>query len=178
VRAIHWALIVAAAGCGTRTKYVQTNTPPATLRARMPHEVEILDKAPTRPFLQIGLFEAGQATAYNKTDAIVQKLRREAGKIGCEALLIETTSENGAVGLKSFKAACLVYTAQPAAAAPRPVASATAAKPKACTPNDTRVCYGPGACQGGQYCLPDGSGYSACDCGSKGDAGVPPPTQK
>ena len=51
-------------------------------------------------------------------------------------------------------------------------------KTQVCSPNETRICYGPGACQGGQYCLPDGSAYSACDCGTKGDAGVPPGSQK
>jgi hypothetical protein len=36
----------------------------------------------------------------------------------------------------------------------------------ACTPGDTRVCVGPGACAGGQACLPGGAAWSACDCGS------------
>jgi len=34
-----------------------------------------------------------------------------------------------------------------------------------CTKGSTQACIGPGACQGGQSCLPDGSGYGACDCG-------------
>lgn len=35
-----------------------------------------------------------------------------------------------------------------------------------CTPGQTQVCLGPGRCDGAQACLSDGSGYSACDCGS------------
>lgn len=31
---------------------------------------------------------------------------------------------------------------------------------KVCDPGDTRTCVGPGACPGGQACLPDGSGYA------------------
>jgi|SRR5690606_13741843 len=34
-----------------------------------------------------------------------------------------------------------------------------------CTKGSTQACVGAGACQGGQSCLPDGSGYGACDCG-------------
>jgi hypothetical protein len=34
-------------------------------------------------------------------------------------------------------------------------------------PNATQECTGPGACKGGQSCLPDGSGFTECDCGKK-----------
>jgi non-reducing end alpha-L-arabinofuranosidase len=34
-----------------------------------------------------------------------------------------------------------------------------------CTPGDTRICVGPGACSGGQACLATGS-WGACDCGT------------
>lgn len=39
----------------------------------------------------------------------------------------------------------------------------------ACAPGESKACVGPGACQGGQQCLANGSGFAACDCGS--DAG-------
>jgi len=35
---------------------------------------------------------------------------------------------------------------------------------KPCVPNETRLCAGPGPCQGSQACLADGSGYGECDC--------------
>lgn len=34
----------------------------------------------------------------------------------------------------------------------------------ACTPGTTRLCAGIGGCEGAHACLPDGSGYSDCDC--------------
>lgn len=34
-----------------------------------------------------------------------------------------------------------------------------------CVKGTTQACVGPGACTGGQVCLPDGSGYGPCDCG-------------
>ncbi|HEY5959822.1 MAG TPA: hypothetical protein VIV60_24880 [Polyangiaceae bacterium] len=43
----------------------------------------------------------------------------------------------------------------------------SAAPPKTiCRPGETQRCVGPAACSGGQACLQDGSGFSACDCGT------------
>ena len=42
-----------------------------------------------------------------------------------------------------------------------------------CTKGSTQACIGPGACQGGQVCLPDGSGYGPCDCGSERNTAPP-----
>lgn len=41
----------------------------------------------------------------------------------------------------------------------------------ACSVGQTRECVGPGACKGGQACLPDGKGFGTCDCGPS----APPP---
>ncbi len=69
---------------------------------------------------------------------------------------------------------CLGPHAKPAAAVtvPRPEnapAATASGKPPlpapACVPGATQTCVGPGACAGGQSCLPDGSGFGACDCG-------------
>nr|PZN25197.1 MAG: hypothetical protein DIU78_10725 [Pseudomonadota bacterium] len=54
-------------------------------------------------------------------------------------------------------------------AAPPPSADA-----RVCIPGATQQCVGPGACSGGQACLPDGSGFGPCDCGTAtGSAGAP-----
>jgi hypothetical protein len=58
----------------------------------------------------------------------------------------------------------------PSAAAPAPAAP----RPQVCQPGATQVCVGTGACQGGQQCLPDGSGFGACDCGSQPAPTIPP----
>jgi hypothetical protein len=58
-------------------------------------------------------------------------------------------------------------TAAPSAALAPPPAPA-AASPKApaiCAPGSTQACIGTAACQGGQACKADGSGYEPCDCG-------------
>ena len=38
---------------------------------------------------------------------------------------------------------------------------------RVCVPGATQSCVGPAACSGGQACLPDGSGFGSCDCGSR-----------
>jgi hypothetical protein len=56
-----------------------------------------------------------------------------------------------------------------------PAAGASAAKPASanppdghvCRPGETQRCIGPGACDGGQACLADGTGYGPCDCGPR-----------
>jgi hypothetical protein len=44
-----------------------------------------------------------------------------------------------------------------------------------CTPGQSIACVGPGACQGGQVCMPAGNGYGPCECGAgnedSGDSG-------
>ncbi|MEO8905200.1 MAG: hypothetical protein ABI488_22175 [Polyangiaceae bacterium] len=66
-----------------------------------------------------------------------------------------------------------LLSAQPASSVVPPTVPAapvtlTSSAPRAgsCTPGATQRCVGAGACAGGQACLPDGSGYAACDCGA------------
>jgi hypothetical protein len=50
-------------------------------------------------------------------------------------------------------------------ALPPPSARAPAPTGKLlCTPGTTQRCVGKGACDGGQSCLADGSGFGACEC--------------
>lgn len=48
-----------------------------------------------------------------------------------------------------------------------PKPTGRAAPTRACVPGSTQQCVGAGACAGGQTCLPDGSGFGACDCGTR-----------
>ncbi|MES1172422.1 MAG: hypothetical protein ABUL77_04220 [Bacteroidota bacterium] len=62
-----------------------------------------------------------------------------------------------------------------AGAAASPGAPPSAAKTPVCIPGSTQTCVGAAACPGGQTCLPDGSGFSSCDCGGRSagaDAGT------
>jgi len=44
---------------------------------------------------------------------------------------------------------------------------------RVCGLGDTRVCVGSGACNGGQTCKPDGTGFGPCDCRSAGPPSSP-----
>ena len=58
------------------------------------------------------------------------------------------------------------------AAAPASQAGASAGEGlEVCQPGATQVCVGPGACNGGQQCAPDGSTWGDCDCGSEPGGG-------
>lgn len=59
-------------------------------------------------------------------------------------------------------------SAPPPAAAPPPVAV------RACVPGTTQACIGPGKCDGGQSCLPDGTAFGPCDCGTLGAPATAP----
>jgi len=52
------------------------------------------------------------------------------------------------------------------ASGPAPAAAPPKAPATACIPGTTQHCVGSAACSGGQACLPDGSGFSPCDCGT------------
>ena len=49
--------------------------------------------------------------------------------------------------------------------APKSGAEPAPAVSRVCARGETRTCVGAAACKGGQACLPDGSGFAACDCG-------------
>jgi hypothetical protein len=54
----------------------------------------------------------------------------------------------------------------PSTAAPAAAPAPSAAKPAICAPGSTQPCTGSAACQGGQSCREDGTGYTPCDCGT------------
>lgn len=56
--------------------------------------------------------------------------------------------------------------------AERPPAS-TNARDRICRPGETQRCIGKAACEGGQSCLTDGSGFGPCDCGDRDSASSP-----
>jgi hypothetical protein len=49
----------------------------------------------------------------------------------------------------------------------KPPSPTAAPKAAVCSTGQTRECVGVAACKGGQTCLPDGSGFGACDCGEQ-----------
>lgn len=72
----------------------------------------------------------------------------------------------------------LLSTDKPAASAKPADGGQKPAAARSCAKGETRTCVGAGACQGGQACLEDGSGFGVCDCGpTPGIAATPPPAE-
>lgn len=67
----------------------------------------------------------------------------------------------------------VLMATDPGATLVKPAGSPPAKPPVVCAPGATQTCVGAGACQGGQACKADGSGYGACDCGTTAPAAPP-----
>jgi hypothetical protein len=130
-----------------------------------------ISKRPTRPYAEQGFVEARQVRSDSSPDDVLNRMRRAAAARGCDAVIFvdSGTTVSGWIGHgggfvrtnQTVRGSCAVWTG-PESAAPPSLAAAA----QRCVPNATQLCYGPGACQGAQACLPDGTGFTACDCGS------------
>ena len=91
---------------------------------------------------------------YGPIEPAVEIVRSHA-TIRCRKMHALIGGESGEPATAAPKSSASAPPAPPAPPAPKPV----------CQPGATQICVGVGACQGGQQCLPDGSGFGACDCG-------------
>lgn len=113
--------------------YSPLNAPPHAMGPRAPESVEMFDeKRPTRPIVEVGLFEIEQnSPASGGTSTMIEKLRNRAAELGCDGVLLgEATSRvqsvtgqsvaapSGGIGvqtgqvhtLQGRRAVCFVYS--------------------------------------------------------------------
>ena len=69
------------------------------------------------------------------------------------------------VGKDDLRIRCKEDPTQGARTEPTAPPTTGLGEPVICRPGETQECVGPGACQGGQSCILDGTGYGPCDCG-------------
>ncbi len=114
--------LLAMAGCGTKLSYIPLNTSPKALTARDPNTVEMFTSSkPERPFVEVGLIEAQQESAYSVDGetSVFSKMRQEAASRGCDGLVV-TGGNDAVVGqtsgragftttLRGYRATCIVY---------------------------------------------------------------------
>ena len=114
MRPSHWLLLFGLAGCATQESvfFTPLNTPPRALRPRAPGTVELYQYARViRPMSEVGVIEIRDPYdpehKFQPREAdrqrFVHQLRAEAGKIGCDGLLL----------LEAYRAVCVVYTDAP-----------------------------------------------------------------
>ncbi|MGE5182249.1 MAG: hypothetical protein ACM31C_09310 [Acidobacteriota bacterium] len=119
--------VVLVTACGTSLTQTQINQPPHAMSPRPAASVEILSSGPpTRPHVDVAILQA-QQQAYSLDDQadMIAKLRGEAARLGCDALVINGP-DNGAAGtrdttwtLHGYFATCIAYTDMPPALAHR-----------------------------------------------------------
>jgi hypothetical protein len=147
-----WVLVggLASAACGTSIQFAPTNSPPGPMNPRPAETVQVFTSGiPKRPFVEVGVLQARQQSEWSLDGmtAIIPKLRKKAGKIGCDAVVI-TGSASSVVGhsadgtghvatLEGYRAACIVFTgeAAPVATTTSDDDTAEAAAPKPSPPS-------------------------------------------
>jgi len=107
-------------GCGTFVRSTYVNDPPRPLTPVAAQNVEVfVSGPPQRDYVDVALLEVEQTQSINRTgtDYMIEKLRRAAGKMGCDAVVLAGASEHSRdpdalfdEDSKTLIASCIVYT--------------------------------------------------------------------
>lgn len=117
-------------GCGYKTRFVPTNTPPRVMKPRSVDTVTLFmaDK-PKRPFVEVGMIASGHTGYFSSAtdEDVLLGLREKAAEVGCDGVILqsETTTEMATAGtisasttaIKRFRAVCILYSDASAATA-------------------------------------------------------------
>ena len=102
------------------------NPLPHAVKTKNPDDVTVfVSNSPSKEYVEVGLIEAQQQSAYSNDDkpAIIRQMREEAGRQGCDGLVVvgandETrvsgssyrgTGRVSSVTLHGYRATCIVY---------------------------------------------------------------------
>ena len=97
-------LVVEAAACSVPVKYTTLNSPPKSLQPMSPEKVEVFTTArPTRKYDEVGTMTA-MHDSITSNDDMFRAMREEAGKRGCDGLVVMQRGSQAAV------ATCIVYS--------------------------------------------------------------------
>lgn len=140
---------VAAVGCATPNEvaYSTLNSPPRAFVRRAPGSVDVFaGKPPTRPYVDVGLFEVYQGRendgSGHSTEDMLRTLRLHAALRGCDALQIMGVELAGKYLLRVVRGVCEIYTdpqAQQASKGPPPERLPGEGQPCGVTPGPTGV---------------------------------------
>ncbi len=120
--------LLAVAACGTTTRFVATNPSPHPLATKQTLQVDVYTTAaPTTPYVEVGILQSRQSSelSLDEMPDIIQKMRAEAAKIGCDGVIINGLSDktvgsgygdahgssSSTTTLEGFWGACIVYLA-------------------------------------------------------------------
>lgn len=118
-------LLVAATACGTTTRFIATNPSPHPLASRPAGSVAVFTTGhPDVPYVEVGIIQGRQSStvSFDEMPGIIAAMRNDAGRAGCDALIINGASDK-VVGdrhstdtLEGFWGACVVYMNAPSSA--------------------------------------------------------------
>lgn len=122
-RSVATATITVACQVGGVT-YTPLKAPPRPLQSRSAKSVEVFVSArPNIAFVEIGLIECRAAQGMDEHD-VIDCLQREAGRVGCDAIVIVGGLEKeGSYGKLMYeggglRSSCVVYTGAPSSTTP------------------------------------------------------------
>ena len=107
-------------GCGTYVETTPLNAAPRALSPRPAEQVEVYSSAPpARAHVDAALIQASQTNGTSaETAEMVAKIREQAGRMGCDAIVISGASERAGApgdahlldpGTHLLLATCIVY---------------------------------------------------------------------
>jgi hypothetical protein len=115
-----FASLLLASACGTTVVYAPLAPPPHALASRPPSSVEVYQNEPTRAYVTVGIVETQPDSMYAETEMtlkLVDKMRRQAARVGCDAIVMQGSSPapaatlgGRAVASVSYRGACVVFT--------------------------------------------------------------------
>ena len=120
------AFFVLATGCGVSLTTTQVNPAPRAMTPRDPATVEVYTAGPPpRPRLDVSMtWAAVTSPTLDPFGDMLGELRKQAGALGCDALIVQRTS------LQAMAATCAMYTdGVPSPTTTRPPPAPAAAPP-------------------------------------------------
>jgi hypothetical protein len=115
--------MVLLSACGTFTETTFLNAPPRPLPPRPAESVQVFSAGPPSiPHVDVALIEARQTRSLNEqgTDLMIQRLREQAGAIGCDAIVLGGLADHQGSrdswvdpGATIRQATCIVYADEP-----------------------------------------------------------------
>jgi len=120
--ALLW-LLLCASGCGTFVTTTLINDGYGAGEPRQPRSIAIFSSGPpATPHVDVALLEAEQTHGLNDqgTDVMLERLREQAGKLGCDGIVLGSFSSRGSdlagtgwepfdPGSTTLHATCIVY---------------------------------------------------------------------
>jgi hypothetical protein len=126
LRFLSVAALAAVAGACVHIDYIPLNPPPHPMTPRDPDQVAVFQtNPPDKPYVEVATIEGeGSVTSAS----VMEKLREEAGRRGCDGLYItgtkDSTQTSGSFGkgggsvtttqIRGYRAVCIVYKDVPA----------------------------------------------------------------